>query len=266
MTPPKRYTHANDLDSWRSDPRIATRGFTHPWLSTVDDGNGEDFFRTTLDHLTAPDDVVLDLGCGHGELTLSLAAKTHSTIGIDRDPDYLSLAAELAHERNVTNTRFLEFSFDGKAQLPLPDASVTLVVNRRGPTADKWLAEIHRVARPGTPVLVMHPAGGPPEPPWSQDLPESLRSRFGSVPYDQVRSWVETPLAEAGITDHRLWWFDVPEWFTSAEDLGRRLIGDGTALSEAEVAALRRVIAHHADPRGVVLRHQRMVALFWLPS
>jgi ubiquinone/menaquinone biosynthesis C-methylase UbiE len=251
------------------DTRIAERGFTHAWISRVGDGNGEDFFLATVHELTGADDVVLDLGCGHGELTLALAERARRAVGVDREPGYLTLARELARERGVTNVRFVNFTFAGDgARLPLPDASVTLVVNRRGPTADKWLSEVRRVARPGTPVLVMHPAGGPPRTTWSGQLPAWLESRFGAVPFDKVRSWVEAPLAAAGVTGYQLWWFDVPEWFTSAEELYRRLAGNGSALPDATEAraALRRVIAHRSGPQGLPLRHQRLVAKFRLPD
>jgi hypothetical protein len=59
---------------------------------------------------------------------------------VDRDSGYLSLAAELARERDVRNVRFLELDFSvADARLSLAHGPVTLVVNRRGPTADKWL-------------------------------------------------------------------------------------------------------------------------------
>ena len=265
----ERYARARDLDSWRRDTRIAERGFAHAWVSRVDDGNGEDFFLATIDQLIGADDVVLDLGCGHGELTLALAERARSAVGVDREPAYLMLARELARERGVTNVRFVDFTFAGDdARLPLTDASVTLVVNRRGPTADKWLGEVRRVARPGTPVVVMHPAGGPPRPAWSRQLPAWLESCFGAVPFDQVRSWVEAPLSVAGITDYQLWWFDVPEWFTSAEELYRRLAGNGSAPPDASEAraALRQVIARRSGTQGLPLRHQRLVAQFRLPD
>ena len=94
MTEP-RYARAADLDSWQTDHRIAERGFTHPWRSTVAAGNGEDEFVTALDNLVRPDDVVLDLGCGHGELTIAVAARAARVIGVDRDPDRLALARRL---------------------------------------------------------------------------------------------------------------------------------------------------------------------------
>lgn len=125
---------------------------------------------------------------------------------------------------------------------------MTLVVNRHGPTADKWLGEVLQVGRPGTPVLVMHPAGNPPRPSWAGGLPDSCSD---AIPYDRVRSWVEQPLIAAGIRDYQLWWFDVPEWFDTAEELRHRL-----ALEASVVLPEKRPLA---------LRHQRLVARFRLP-
>jgi hypothetical protein len=38
-----RYATAHDLDSWKTDQRIAAQGFAHRWDSVIADGNGEDF-------------------------------------------------------------------------------------------------------------------------------------------------------------------------------------------------------------------------------
>ena len=54
-----RYALAHDLDSWKTDERIATRGFARRWDSVVADGNGEDFFFQLLqEHLSADLDVL----------------------------------------------------------------------------------------------------------------------------------------------------------------------------------------------------------------
>jgi 2-polyprenyl-3-methyl-5-hydroxy-6-metoxy-1,4-benzoquinol methylase len=56
---------------------------------------------------------VLDLGCAHGELTLILAARCRTIVGIDRQASYLELAQELAAEQNVTNVQFYEVNLAG---------------------------------------------------------------------------------------------------------------------------------------------------------
>ncbi|MFJ8433878.1 class I SAM-dependent methyltransferase [Kitasatospora sp. NPDC094019] len=54
-----------------------------------------------------PDDVVLDLGCGTGQLALPLAAGVRSVIGMDPEPDMLRLAGEAAAERGVDNATWI---------------------------------------------------------------------------------------------------------------------------------------------------------------
>jgi ubiquinone/menaquinone biosynthesis C-methylase UbiE len=46
-------------------------------------------------------DVVVDLGCGTGQLTVPMAARVGSVVGIDREPDMLWLAR--GHDENVPN-------------------------------------------------------------------------------------------------------------------------------------------------------------------
>ncbi|HEX5116917.1 MAG TPA: hypothetical protein VFW65_17135 [Pseudonocardiaceae bacterium] len=133
MTRPQRW----ELEAWRSDPRIAERGFNHAWDSRLDDGNGEDFFLAEVDRLVGAEDVVLDLGCGHGELTLALAGRARAGDRCGPRPGLPGAGRGVDPGTGVTNVRFVEFTFAGDgARLPVADASVTVVVDRRGPTAD----------------------------------------------------------------------------------------------------------------------------------
>ena len=56
--------------------------------------------------LTA-DDVVLDLGCGTGQLAVPLASRVRSVIGMDPEPDMLRLARETAAGRGVRNATWV---------------------------------------------------------------------------------------------------------------------------------------------------------------
>jgi trans-aconitate methyltransferase len=49
------------------------------------------------------DDVVLDLGCGTGQLALPLASRVRSVIGMDPEPDMLRLAGETAAGQDMRN-------------------------------------------------------------------------------------------------------------------------------------------------------------------
>src|ERR687897_245061 len=52
--------------------------------------------------LTA-DDVVVDLGCGTGQLALPLAGRTRAVVGMDPEPDMLVIARGAADAGGVTN-------------------------------------------------------------------------------------------------------------------------------------------------------------------
>ena len=161
-----RYARAHDMDSWQRDPRIADRGFAHRWQSSVASGNGEDAFIDLVDQYLRADYDVLDLGCGHGELTLILAARCRSIVGIERNPDYLDLARELTKEQNVTNAQFYQVQLAGADDeerdfvgIPIVDNSIDLFINRRGPLLKRYLDEAMRVGRPGAVFVGLHPTG-----------------------------------------------------------------------------------------------------------
>ena len=53
------------------------------------------------------DDVVIDLGCGTGQLTFPLAERVRSIVGIDPEPDMLELARLTAEAQSVDNIFWL---------------------------------------------------------------------------------------------------------------------------------------------------------------
>lgn len=231
-----------------------------------------------LDPHLGPHTHVLDVGCGHGEFSLWMARQVASVVGVERDEGYVQLATELLEESGVTNTTFLRAELAGPddahpgGSLPLPDQSVDLVVDRRGPTLDRFVDDLFRVARPGTPVLGMHPTGGVPPPPWAEELP-ALRQRFGSLSFDEVASWVTRPLEARGFKDYRLWWIDVPEFLDSPRALYDRLaawsfrIGDaGTPAWEEVRNEVERVFSSNQRDGSLVVRHVRLVWTFTLPA
>lgn len=54
-----------------------------------------------------PDDVVVDLGCGTGQLTLPLARRVRAVIGMDPEPDMLERARDVGREQGSTNVIWL---------------------------------------------------------------------------------------------------------------------------------------------------------------
>jgi ubiquinone/menaquinone biosynthesis C-methylase UbiE len=52
-------------------------------------------------------DLVVDLGCGTGQLTLPVAAKVRAVIGVDPEPDMLIRARQAADEANISNVSWV---------------------------------------------------------------------------------------------------------------------------------------------------------------
>jgi SAM-dependent methyltransferase len=264
-----KYVRAHDLDSWLRDPRIAERGFAHRWRSAVAAGNGEDAFIALVDLHLRPDCDVLDLGCGHGELTLNLAARCRTIVGLERNPEYLELAKDLAAERGIINVRFLQVNLVGPDEdvqgfsgIPLPDDDIDLFINRRGPVLRRYLDEAIRVARHGAVIVGLHPTGNTPAPPWCDELPEPYRSVLMALSFDEVTAWVTGPLSTVGVLDYSLWWIDVPEFLRNPHDLYDRLGGPdvpGAPTYQDIEPQFARIFERHSTPHGVVLRHQRLL-------
>ena len=273
-----KYSRAHDMDSWLRDPRIAARGFAHRWQSSVAAGNGEDAFLALVEQFLRPDYDVLDLGCGHGELTLNLAVKCRSIVGIEREPGYLELARELAAEQKAANVQFFQVNLAGIddedrafAGIPLAKDSIDLFVSRRGPLLRRYLDEALRVARPGAVMVGLHPGGNGPEPIWFDQLPEQYRkAALGGWSFDKTAGWVTDPLCAAGISDYSLWWLDVPELLRTPHELYIRL----SVFQPADVPneyqtlepQLTKIFKQYGTSEGIILRHQRLLWQAYLPK
>jgi AMP nucleosidase len=55
----------------------------------------------------ASDDIVIDLGCGTGQLTLPVASRVQAVAGVDPEPDMLARARRAAAEQGVTNVSWV---------------------------------------------------------------------------------------------------------------------------------------------------------------
>jgi ubiquinone/menaquinone biosynthesis C-methylase UbiE len=95
---------------------------------------------------------VLDVGCGTGSLTFALSAraKIKSICGLDFAPEYIDYAS-----RRNSDPR-IEFKVGDAGALPFPDRSfdrvLSLLMLHFVPQADRAVAEMRRVARPGSTV------------------------------------------------------------------------------------------------------------------
>ncbi len=258
------------MERWKTDRRIATRGFNHAYDGVVEDGNGEDFFLDLVDQFLGADTDLLDVGCGHGDLTLELAARVNSAVGVDRSQGLIELAREVAAERHVDNVRFehAELAAPGEAHaggpLPLPNDSIDLVIDRRGPSIQRFVDDLGRVGRPGTTIVGIHPAGGPPRPAWASELP-AFEHRFDPIDAGIVQAWVANPARERGLETFRLWWIDVPEYLPNPQALYDKLRFEEAPAFDDVVRELEGVFERHGDSQGVTLRHQRLVFTVTMP-
>ncbi len=53
------------------------------------------------------DDIVVDLGCGTGQLALPIAGRVRAVVGVDPEPDMLLRARRAASEQGVTNVSWM---------------------------------------------------------------------------------------------------------------------------------------------------------------
>jgi SAM-dependent methyltransferase len=109
-------------------------------------------FSQRLGVTVAPDEVVLDIGCGLGRLTRALAGRSGAVVALDVSADMLAQARELnAHLSNVT-----WLQGDGLSLAPVEsgsvDAIVSFVVFQHIPDPAitlGYVREMGRVLRPG---------------------------------------------------------------------------------------------------------------------
>jgi SAM-dependent methyltransferase len=162
------------------------------------------------------DDIVLDLGCGTGQLALPLASRVRSVIGMDPEPDMLRLAGEMAAGQGVRNVTWV---LGADSDIPAVEALVgrgSLAMTVIG-QALHWMRheELFRTLAPlfragggvavvanGTPLWLQDCA-------WSHALRACLEDHFGTrleatcgTGAQDRRRYAEA-LRDAGFTDVR---------------------------------------------------------------
>ena len=99
---------------------------------------------------------VADLGCGEGYLAIEAARWARRVTAIDRSPDVLERAKQLAARRRVRNIVWKRGELE---HLPLADATIDIALLSQAlhhaADPDRALSEAHRVLRPGGRVLVL---------------------------------------------------------------------------------------------------------------
>lgn len=244
--------------------RLSTlqQGYFYPWRSQIAPGNGEDAYLALVQEHLGPTVDLLDVACGHGELTLQLARHCRSAFGYDLIPSYIEIAQAAAQEQGIKNATFVCYDSslpanNGQAHIPAGDNSFDLLICSKGPF--HWVEDARRVARPGATLLMLIP-DTVPMPAWHNLLPQSLQWQVGSDP-NWARAAIEPRLGKSGLSLHSWWTFDVPETFSSPQEFYTRLTWGHTpdeAPTYAEVAPhLQQIFSQYGSAEGIVLRHRR---------
>jgi SAM-dependent methyltransferase len=134
-------------------------------------------------------DLVVDLGCGTGQLSLPLAARVRAVVGMDPEPDMLVLARRTANERGVANA---SWTLGADSDLPtlghlLGDrtvGAVTIALAIHWMDRDTLFRAIRPLLRSGGGIAVV--TNGTPlwlqDSEWSQTLAECLGQWTGKRP------------------------------------------------------------------------------------
>lgn len=101
---------------------------------------------------------VLDAGCGSGGIAVSFAEECEQAVGLDIKNKFGDAGARLARERGLSNAVFVQG--DG-TRLPFTPESFDLVLSHsvieHVDSAEAYLAECHRVLRPGGVLFLQTP-------------------------------------------------------------------------------------------------------------
>ncbi|MCV7253772.1 class I SAM-dependent methyltransferase [Mycobacterium hackensackense] len=128
---------------------------------------------------------VLDAGCGHAELSLSLAAQGYTTVGLDISPTAIAAANRAAQERNLSTAAFAQADitsftgYDGRFNTVIDSTLFhSLPVEGR----DGYLQAVHRASAPGASYFVLVFAKGA--------FPAELEQKPHEVTEDELRAAV----------------------------------------------------------------------------
>ncbi len=115
---------------------------------------GSGYLTPTLAALLPPGLEVADLGCGTGELLISLAPSVARIVGVDQEAAMLKVAAQRCNGQ--PNVELVHSSLES---LPLPDRSLDvalcMLVLHHVEDLAATLAEVSRVLRPGGRLVVL---------------------------------------------------------------------------------------------------------------
>jgi SAM-dependent methyltransferase len=138
---------------------------------------------------------VLDAGCGYAELSLELAARGHTVLGVDCSPTAIAAATRAAAKRGLTNASFVQADMTSFGSHDARFATVidsTLLHSLPVEKRDAYLRAVHAAAAPGASyfILVFATAAFPaemPNRPNAVDEPELREAVSKYWQIDEIR-------------------------------------------------------------------------------
>jgi ubiquinone/menaquinone biosynthesis C-methylase UbiE len=212
---------------------------------------------------------VLDVACGPGFLTMTLAARAEHATGCDATDAFLDLARAEAARRGLANVEFRQ----GRAEaLPFAGATFDVVTCRAAfhhfPEPARVLAEMRRVAKPGARLLVADMLGSEdPAKAAYHDRMERLcdPSHARAVPESELRRLLADAGLEVTFAGKRAMDLDVEEWIAHggpSEDVARELRDLVAASLDEDLCGL----AVRREAGRLVFSHQTAAFLLARPA
>ncbi len=231
-------------------------GYFFPWRSTVASGDGESAYTAMVRAALDTDLVVVEAGCGHGADIPLFAAGVHRYIAYDYSPAMIELAREQVRMLSLHNTELhvADSSPERGGRIPAADASVDLIVSRRGPT--NFIRDARRVLKKGGRMIQLNPMDFIPD--WNRDLPARLRASAG---IGDIEAKIRGLLEANGFAFESQQVFDVGEYLPTAQDLWKAVsfLKDDPPPWNQVRGALEEVYAHYAGRQGLELRQRRFL-------
>lgn len=214
---------------------------------------GPEEIRAVLDGLELRGLTVLDIGCGSGGITLSLAADYGAArvIGIDVEQPVLDKARRRARDRGLEDR--VEFTRIDPGPLPFPDQSFDIVFSKDAmihiPDKEALFQDIFRLLRPGGRLLasdwlIAH--DDEPSPEMKQYIEQEGLS-FNMASPDRYRRAMEAAgFVDVALRNRNPWYVEVAR--------GELAALEGDLYEKAAAAAGREVVDHNIETWRAMLK------------
>ncbi|MGG2027087.1 methyltransferase domain-containing protein [Gottfriedia sp. S16(2024)] len=225
--------------------------YTYPWNSTITEPNGELVFNNEVFEMIN-NQIVLDVGCGHGDFTIKCSEKAKKIVGFDLTNDFIKSGNE-AKKQNVS---FIVGSTKNK--LPFETGQFDCAYNRKGPTSA--YLELKRVVKKGGEILGLHPGDD-----FGIELPRLFPNLFKSINNDKpILKTIKQRLGQSRFKDVEIQVVNSIEFLhTPIDVLKLRCFGQTQSLlkeqTENNLSEVKRIFEQNAQKNGLPITYSRYI-------